>query len=118
MNPERKWRRYTRFGDIFVNLQKFKQNQTPTGTGCVEWAGARHRQNYGMVGVLDAETGLRKMTVAHRVAMRIKLGRGLITGEDVRHSCGNNLCCNPSHLYIRPPKDSINEHAVEQISAL
>ena len=118
MNPDKKWKRYTRVGDVFVNIAKFKQNQTPTGNNCLEWLGARHRQGYGMVGVLDVETGDRKMTVAHRVAMRIHLGRALASNEDVRHACGNNLCCNPSHLYIRNVKESIDEQPVEQVSTM
>jgi hypothetical protein len=100
MNPEKKWKRYTQVGNIFVNMQKYRQMITPTSKGCLEWSGPKHRQGYGMVGVLN-EAGKRKMTVAHRVAMRLKLNRELTTNDDVRHACGNNACVNPSHLYIR-----------------
>ena len=100
MDPDKKWKRYTQVGDIFVNLTKYKQNLNPGNNGCLEWGGARHRQGYGMIGVLDIN-GDRKMTVAHRVAMRLKLGKAITTTDDVRHICGNNLCCNPAHLYIR-----------------
>lgn len=120
MNPEKKWSRYTRVGDIFVNMVKYRSNITPTVNGCLEWRGAKHAQGYGMVGYLTAQ-GSRKMTVVHRIAMRLKLNRELATTEDVRHNCNNNLCCNPAHLYIRNVKDS-NEPAVEstvsKVSAL
>lgn len=100
MNPDKKWKRYTKVGNIFVNMQKYRQMIQPSNNGCLEWQGPKHRQGYGFVGVLN-EQGQRKMTVVHRVAMRIKLGREISTNDDVRHACGNNACVNPAHLYIR-----------------
>jgi hypothetical protein len=100
MDPVKKWRRYTRVGGIWVNMQKYKALLKPTAAGCLEFAGPKHAQGYGMLGYLT-EDGQRKMTVAHRVAMRMKLGRELETREDVRHACSNPACCNPAHLYIR-----------------
>ena len=100
MNEEKKWRRYTKVGDIFVNMTKYRQQIQPASNGCLEWTGPKHRQGYGMIGVLD-EYGDRKMTVTHRVAMRIKLGRAITSNDDVLHACPNKLCVNPSHLYIR-----------------
>ena len=114
MNPDKKWKRYTQVGDIWVNMQKYRALLVPDSNGCLEYRGPKHRQGYGMIGVLTP-AGTRKMTVAHRVAMRIKLNRELVVGEDVRHACHNNLCCNPAHLFIRPVKES-NE-TVEQIPA-
>jgi hypothetical protein len=117
MNPEKKWSRYTRLGSIFVNMTKYRSNITPANNGCLEWQGPKHAQGYGMVGYLT-EQGRRKMTVVHRVAMRLKLGRELSTTEDVRHSCNNNLCCNPAHLYIRNVKESNEQPVVSKIPAL
>jgi hypothetical protein len=104
MNPDKKWKRYTQIGNVFVNLTKYRAQLIPTVNGCLEFTGPKHKQGYGMIGILNGE-GIRKMTVAHRVAMRIKLNRELEIGEDVRHTCDNNLCCNPAHLYIRNVKD-------------
>jgi hypothetical protein len=81
-------------------MQKYRARLFPADNGCLEYNGPKHRQGYRMIGVLDAE-GNRKMTVAHRVAMRMKLNRELATNEDVRHACSNLACVNPSHLYIR-----------------
>lgn len=108
MNPEKKWQRYTRIGDIFVNISTYKRQLKPTVAGCLEWSGPRHRQGYGFFGYLTPE-GKRKMTVAHRIAMRIKLNRELASKENVIHTCSNNLCCNPEHLYIRPTGVTTNE---------
>jgi HNH endonuclease len=105
MNPEKKWSRYTRIGDIFVNMTKYKSNLHPASNGCLNWQGPKHAQGYGMIGYLTT-MGKRKMTVVHRIAMRLKLGREIVSSEDVRHACGNNLCCNPAHLYIRNVKES------------
>jgi hypothetical protein len=116
MNPEKKWKRYTKVGAVFVNMAKYKENIEPVANGCLEWRGPKHSQNYGMIGILS-EQGKRKMTVVHRIAMRLKLGRELTTTEDVRHSCGNNLCCNPAHLYIRNVKESNEQPVVSKISA-
>lgn len=100
MNPEKKWKKYTQVGEIFVNMDGYRAKLTPAENNCVVWSGPRHVQGYGMIGYLTAD-GQRKMTVVHRVAMRMKLKRELNTGEDVLHICNNPLCCNPQHLYLR-----------------
>ena len=114
MNPEKKWKRYTKVGDINVNMQKYRARLVPADNGCLIYKGPLHTQGYAMIGVLDAE-GRRKMTVAHRVAMRMKLGREITTNEDVRHGCNNLACVNPSHLYIRNGEKRNDENGNEPI---
>ena len=117
MDPLKRWQRYTKVADIFVNMLKYNNMTAPTDTGCLEWRGPRHRQGYGMIGVLNSD-GHRKMTVVHRVAMRMKLNRELTTEEDVRHSCGNLACCNPAHLYIRNEQNNdTTKIVIPQISS-
>ena len=116
MNEEKKWQRYTRVSDIWINMTRYQERLRPMASGCVEYHGARHRQGYAMIGVLNLE-GVRKMTVAHRVAMRLKLNRALSSTEDVRHTCGNNLCCNPEHLYIRNEEPADAEPVNQKIPA-
>jgi len=116
MNPEKKWKRYTRVGGVFVNLTKYRENLLPTSSGCLEWQGPRHPQGYGMIGYLN-DDGVRKMTVVHRIAMRLKLGREIHTEDDVRHTCHNNLCCNPAHLYLRNEKVSNESNTISKVPA-
>lgn len=101
MNHEKKMQRYTRIGDIYVNLKRYKEQLSPTENGCLEWKGGHHRQGYGMINILTEDAKTSKMTVVHRVAMRIKLNRELLPSEDVGHACANLSCCNPNHIYIK-----------------
>lgn len=101
MNPDKKWKRYTKFGDLWINMTKYRQNLRPAANGCLEWGGARHRQGYGMVGGIRVNDEQRIMTVAHRVAMRIYTGNTLTTQDKVIHTCNNPLCVNPKHLAFK-----------------
>jgi hypothetical protein len=54
------------------------------------------------------------MTVAHRVAWRIAHQRPLTKDDDIVHTCGNNLCCNPLHLTRKNNLElTRNEHSTE-----
>ena len=100
MNPEKRWARYTQVGDIWINMEKYQQNIYRDTQGCDIWLGSRHRQGYGFMSILTHD-GVRKMTVAHRVAMRIKLNREITSKEEVGHTCGNHLCIRPEHLRLK-----------------
>ena len=116
MNAEKKWSRYTKVGAIHINMQKYRERLEPGENNCLIFNGPRHRQGYSMIGVLN-EAGLRKMTVAHRVAMRMKLNREISTNEDVLHACGNKLCVNPAHLYLRND-ETTNEITIPEVSSI
>ena len=92
--------RFRQVGKFKINEARFQDFCQPETTGCVSWLGGRHRQGYGMVSVIDAARNRRTMTVAHRVAMMLKLGRELARSELVIHTCTNNLCVNPQHLVV------------------
>ena len=104
MNPQRRWSRYTQIGDVWVNLDKWHKNIYRDTKGCDLWLGARHKQGYGFLSVLLAD-GTRKMTVAHRVAMRMKLNRPMDSSEEVGHTCGNPLCVRAEHLRLKVLQD-------------
>ena len=63
---------------------------------CLVWAGTRqvnrHGQGYGMI-----RTGGR-LEMVRRLAY--KLWRGDPGDREVRCTCGDSLCCEPSHLVL------------------
>ena len=60
-----------------------------------------------MIGGFRFDNGVRVkiMTVTHRLAMMIHLGRALARQEYVMHTCNNLLCCNPAHLLLGGPAE-------------
>lgn len=119
MKPEKKWQRYTQLNDIWVNMARYRQRITPSiDNTCVLWTGARHAQGYGMVVAIRDSDKKRIMTTTHRVAMRMKLGRGLTVDEAVTHTCGDPRCVNPDHLTLKnAPQLELDkkEHGPQQI---
>lgn len=61
-----------------------------TAGGCLEWPGATSC-GYGAVSL-----GI-GLFYAHRVAYFIAQG-SLTPGTQIRHLCGNRICCNVDHL--------------------
>ena len=104
IKPEKKWQKYTQFGDLWVNMTKYLANLKPDQNGCLLWQGPKHRQGYGMMGAIEADTEQRIMTVSHRVAWRIAHNKPLGRHDHVKHTCGNNLCCRAEHLTMIPQK--------------
>lgn len=62
-----------------------------TGDGCRLWPFATDARGYGSIGVSG------KTLKAHRYICQLALGVDG-AGMDCAHSCGNPLCCTPSHL--------------------
>ena len=99
--PPRTIYKLTKVHDIYVNMESFESKIDKQENGCWIWKGARHNQGYGMVSVLRGKDYKRTMTVVHRVTARLKYDKPLGHGDDIIHTCGNNLCCNPDHLVLR-----------------
>jgi len=102
MRPEKKWQRYTKLSDIWVNMTRYRSKiEIDCASDCVLWTGAKHAQGYGMVVAIRDTDKKRIMTTTHRVAMRQKLGRALDANEGVTHTCGRPACVNPNHLAFK-----------------
>lgn len=100
MGRKVKLEEYTLIHDLYVKMDRFNKLQEPQENGCINWTGPKHRQGYGFIGAIDVATMKRKMVTLHRFVMRLKLGRALLPGENVIHTCSNPLCCNPDHLIV------------------
>ena len=61
---------------------------------CWPWQGALMPRGYGKLGKGGAGSG---WLLAHRVSYELYIGP-IPEGKEVRHSCDNPPCCNPSHL--------------------
>ena len=65
------------------------------GTRCHPWVGGKRRS--------DARYGCfwfdGRSVPAHVFALELKLGRRLDPGMEACHTCDNEPCCNPDHLY-------------------
>lgn len=83
-----------------VDMEKWERKQIPQANGCIHYAGFNHRQGYQFVGCIRAADDHSMHITAHRLAMRIKLGRDIQQKEQVIHTCSDVRCVNPDHLII------------------
>ena len=87
-------------GDILINEVNWLRYLEPQASGCINHTGGRHAQGYRMCSAIRKSDNKKIMTVVHRVAMRMKLGRAISSQEFVIHSCDNDSCVNPDHLVL------------------
>jgi hypothetical protein len=69
---------------------------------CWEWQSTRNRSGYGKFW-LNGRTD-----IAHRVSYRLHNG-SIPSGLQVRHTCDNPPCVNPSHLLIGTGKENARD---------
>lgn len=88
--------------DVAVNTTAYWSKIDDSGgpTACWPWIGPKHVQGYGFIGARRYADNKRVMLVAHRVGMRIKLGRAIDSSEMVIHTCSNMACQNFQHLVL------------------
>lgn len=92
--------------DVAVNISAYWRRIDQSGgpQACWPWQGPWHRQGYGFIGGRRYRDDQRVMLVAHRVGMRIKLGRAIDRSEMVIHTCSNPACQNFRHLVLGDAK--------------
>ena len=67
---------------------------------CWPWLGWTNEKGYGVTGVYQGKNLPHRRVYAHRVALELSAGRGLLEAECACHSCDNPSCCNPAHLFV------------------
>ena len=88
--------RYTQIGNYLIKAERLTTDiKIDPATDCHIWQGAKHKQGYR-----DAEKGTHNMTVVHRLAMMLHLGRELGSEEYVIHTCNNPKCVNTNHMVL------------------
>lgn len=61
-------------------------------TECWEWLDRVWQDGFGIMGWKG------KITQAHKISWELNYGS---EREEVFHTCGNKLCMNPYHLYLK-----------------
>jgi hypothetical protein len=77
---------------------------------CWLWAGAKNEAGYGVI--RDGE----KLALAHRVALRLKLGVEDFEGFAC-HTCDTPACVRPEHLYIGTHEDNMLDLSIANTTA-
>lgn len=84
-----------------------KVRKTADPAACWPWLNGRNGAGYGVI----AWQG--RSVYAHRLAYELYHGQPVPRHLVVRHLCGNQLCCRPSHLAVGTPADNSRD-MVEQ----
>lgn len=66
---------------------------------CWPWLGYKMKNGYGKVTVGSRTDGSKHQVLAHRLAYELTYGP-IVDEMYVCHTCDNQRCCNPSHLFL------------------
>jgi hypothetical protein len=70
---------------------------------CWPWIGSRNTKGYG------GFRRQRRLFMANRLSLELKLGRPLREGMCACHACDNPPCCNPDHLFEGTQADNLRD---------
>ncbi len=85
-------------------LERFEEKFIPEpNTGCWIWFASRHPQGYGTFGIGDV------VYYAHRVSWMLYRGEMPPPEIKVCHSCDNEWCVNPDHLWLGAQIDNVRD---------
>jgi transposase len=83
------------------DLEKFWSKVDIKGENeCWNWLGRKNKKNFGFL-----NCSKKKDMIASRIAILIK-NKSLQEDDIVMHSCNENSCCNPNHLFIHHHKSN------------
>jgi hypothetical protein len=99
-----------RTAQVVARLKRWAVRSS-NGKGCIEWAGARNRKNYGRIN-FRITGGHHCCELVHRVSVWLKTGKDIPYWMEAAHSCDNPPCFNPEHLEAQRRRDNRVKSAV------
>lgn len=87
--------------------QRYLENLI-VGDECWGWAGPKHPDGYGYLGIKRRSEGLHYNVYAHRLSWERTYG-AIPDGLFVCHRCDNPECTNPAHLFLGTNADNMRD---------